>query len=1348
MDETKQQQSSPSPAYTQSSLNRLLYDPPRWGWSAVGGIADLLTPHERSRRRSTQVAFRQKIRLEKEKEIAKQNESIVLNAPEMAAPIVQAAPAQQIAPTAGESVELEQMKPQQSAPEQQNPSQQEPPSEMESSQLQQTQPDSQMQQPPSQVQPKVQQDQRLQVQIEGLKTIAPDPTSLPTSTASMRSEISTIPLTLTATERNPDQSKVDRSTSQSLPNTRLEDHSALWGMSLKPLTEDTANPLSNQNREIEASVEAGRDGILDMYSYHRGREGMEPRDPDSGEILAASIPTDTNHNFDAQKLLATIIVEFPLEDYDMDTIATSTGEESSVAMFKETLQWDLDDSATPSPAEFANKISEEYGLSFGQMMDLASSIQGQIDAHIRQSCNYCAPVAISDPTGNERRFNAVVRQAQPYDYLVRGDGGGVLISRKRTQKHQLPFPFPSKPKAQSISAIPTTDTTSNKSGSRKGPKKGYIKQVIEVDEDVEDVYSEEIQKRVMQASKQRILTTPTGEKSGLLELKKNFHCHICHKKSDLTYTFACGIGNHVYCLVHCKNRLGLDFDVEKPAYLDYCPICALSCDCASCSRRLKNVAYDFKKHCTEQNAEPCKVFFPNVLEKCQNTSATASTRRTFKVIGIAPDTTERSVSKKSGQAASKSTDAVNKQPRPSVPKPSLLDFPREVCGAVDIDVGHPDDYMTVYSCDGSFRAHSVPDVWEKEQQRALELENEQKTSDSLSQEIVVSNCEEVVEDGNVDYCHMCGKAGNIICCDFCPRTFHQACMDNRAVSGEDDGDQKWECPVCKSEKVGLPSDLVDGTAHHEMIISSIEDNDDLKKDENGLRVFAIIYEMVNKLMVYDFGIIFQKPVQGEKGYRKIVKHPMDLGTIRTKVKNGWYIDAKAISFDAAIAAALKDVELVWHNCFLYNALDSAVYRMAGVLRRRALGIRKKSFDHLLSDGVKSTVGEYVTLCERGRLQLLLTQRPKNIAESKALQAKQPKGKYKMFVNSKHAKTKKVAILDPSTGRILKTYSSVKNAVVAYSHLAKLGHECEWTEPDVAKLINRSTHDSKCLIFGYRWLPLDDLRALKVKFRKKAPASASTILEMNYENCRYLFLSIEHALSYFFLSPGVEMSEARSQLKRVPAGTDYVELFGVGWRRPLFEGLNPEKGGTGTSETVSFENQQQSLLVDCSVVKMDSCTRRTMMAFGTETAAFEDWKRANSASPLSTRPSSEDLEHFKKEYLEGLRHVDGMVWRRCNVTERNEGQPKPAEKDAVPVSTGEASTDAAKDTVEPQKNEEKDKNAEQSKKEQTGASSAAASSGHSLESPTTLGKRKQDSDGEQQTEPKKQACDDREAMDRC
>jgi hypothetical protein len=35
-----------SQEYPETVMNLSLFDPPRWGWTAVGGVADVLTPHE------------------------------------------------------------------------------------------------------------------------------------------------------------------------------------------------------------------------------------------------------------------------------------------------------------------------------------------------------------------------------------------------------------------------------------------------------------------------------------------------------------------------------------------------------------------------------------------------------------------------------------------------------------------------------------------------------------------------------------------------------------------------------------------------------------------------------------------------------------------------------------------------------------------------------------------------------------------------------------------------------------------------------------------------------------------------------------------------------------------------------------------------------------------------------------------------------------------------------------------------------------------------------------------------------------------------------------------------------
>ena len=66
---------------------------------------------------------------------------------------------------------------------------------------------------------------------------------------------------------------------------------------------------------------------------------------------------------------------------------------------------------------------------------------------------------------------------------------------------------------------------------------------------------------------------------------------------------------------------------------------------------------------------------------------------------------------------------------------------------------------------------------------------------------------EKVEDGNLDYCHICNKTGNLLCCDYCPRAFHDKCTDKGNGGGNGN---RWECSVCLKEKAGLPEDKVTG----------------------------------------------------------------------------------------------------------------------------------------------------------------------------------------------------------------------------------------------------------------------------------------------------------------------------------------------------------------------------------------------------------------------------------------------------------------------------------------------------------------------------------------------------------
>ncbi len=100
-----------------------------------------------------------------------------------------------------------------------------------------------------------------------------------------------------------------------------------------------------------------------------------------------------------------------------------------------------------------------------------------------------------------------------------------------------------------------------------------------------------------------------------------------------------------------------------------------------------------------------------------------------------------------------------------------------------------------------------------------------------------------------------------------------------------------------------------------------------------IKLLSKIYDMTKFLVKYDFGYIFAEPVDCKqvRNYRTFVKRPMDLGTIQANILKGLYLKStspkrtkdlpgieNATDMDVVIVAALKDIEQIWHNCFLFN----------------------------------------------------------------------------------------------------------------------------------------------------------------------------------------------------------------------------------------------------------------------------------------------------------------------------------------------------------------------------------------------------------------------------------------------
>ena len=79
---------------------------------------------------------------------------------------------------------------------------------------------------------------------------------------------------------------------------------------------------------------------------------------------------------------------------------------------------------------------------------------------------------------------------------------------------------------------------------------------------------------------------------------------------------------------------------------------------------------------------------------------------------------------------------------------------------------------------------------------------------------------------------------------------------------------------------------------------------------------------------HQFGWPFQTPVDAMKlnipDYHKIIKHPMDFGTIKKRLENNYYWSAKE---------CIKDFNTVFTNCYVYNKAGEDIVVMAQTLEK-------------------------------------------------------------------------------------------------------------------------------------------------------------------------------------------------------------------------------------------------------------------------------------------------------------------------------------------------------------------------------------------------------------------------------
>lgn len=111
------------------------------------------------------------------------------------------------------------------------------------------------------------------------------------------------------------------------------------------------------------------------------------------------------------------------------------------------------------------------------------------------------------------------------------------------------------------------------------------------------------------------------------------------------------------------------------------------------------------------------------------------------------------------------------------------------------------------------------------------------------------------------------------------------------------------------------------------------------------KIPLILMEIINTVWNNPLSLAFRRPVDYEKlnlyDYPMIIKCPMDLSTIKKKIKLGKY---------EQIRDFIKDLTLVWENCKTYNREDSAIYAAAKELQEFSKSlIHENLFDILQED---------------------------------------------------------------------------------------------------------------------------------------------------------------------------------------------------------------------------------------------------------------------------------------------------------------------------------------------------------------------------------------------------------------
>jgi len=935
--------------------------------------------------------------------------------------------------------------------------------------------------------------------------------------------------------------------------------------------------------------------------------------------------------------------------------------------FSQTIDWDLGSPSTPTPIAFATQTATEYGLSLAQTLDLMESIQSQIDVYINYTLRYTPPITLREPFGKPREqplvsATSLSTTAANSQHLPPGSKQTPTANANNTPKSasgrpiittKVAFHHPPEYQEEALRRLRMECVTDLLTNTKSPPptvskRKGYAPMVNSIRGKIQHATDHVC--HICHARKKSVIVFKCGINS---HAYCNFHC-----ETRLGY--------------NAMQIMEGDKDIVCPicSLSCVCPKCARRLDAIcgemdrECKKQDKDV-YGVEIDCLPLSVGRRPLKGANYGDKISG-PAVYEAVNTLNVGKVRVDKCSTAYHHQQQQNAEEATKKKKKEKENAAEdvKEKLISPTREgrTRGGKRADGKLSSSPKRAKPSTTKKREKPNPDIF------PVEMYKGKPVNTDVADVETSSEVEE--EDGNVDHCILCSRGGDLLCCDTCPRAFHRTCLhdahqDDEIPHEEEDGEkQVWTCKQCVKDITSQKEDYLDINAS-----IPIPDNDSGADDgattaRSSLDVITVafiqfppstntkyigtlakLHQTLLKLMDYDFGHAFREPVNTEElhDYLDVIDRPMDLGTIANKLVTGGYAaedstsedstrkskkrkrsakkpDSKEFSedshviqdcapFNTVIFNILSDIETVYHNCFVYNAQGSSIYRMAQVQRRKFHTILASSIEPDFDPSLKTDFKNFMIQQENERLKMdtkIHKMRELNAhLNSVAKGAILPENFIEVASGSTSGTNRKVVIYDPTSRTVTKTYNTLKAACAAalfIQHILNHVSEFPLTEYAVKNMVKKAAQDPKLLLFGYRWFYESDYLANNVIFEEQTSKNSVEIniprgslyfvqrISQDLESTT-TFHSLEAAFTETILDHPLKEKDGVTSLEKFgmelysSAGDELIEMLGFYWR------LVP----VSSNETINY-NLTTAQNADC-ITNSDPSTNTPIIPFG-------------------------------------------------------------------------------------------------------------------------------------------------------